>query len=148
MTKSFNRNLNFQNFLYLYVWKVSRILLYKRKLRNFFPIMQNDKETLWRGKSTSIRRLSAIIKRFDRADQEDSKSLRVTPLKAIKMVDRDVAIRIIINKFVSRSNSNEATPTFMSWTLVNHYLPTGNSGRLVVFDSSTPLPGNRFILKQ
>lgn len=85
-----------------------------------------------------VRQLPAIIKRFDRADQEDSKSLRITPLKAIKMVDRDVAIHIIINKFVSRSNSNEATPTFMSWTLVNHYLPTGNSGRLVVFDSSAP----------
>lgn len=101
-------------------------------------MQSKDKKASWTGKSMSIRWLPAIIKRFDRADQEDSKSLRVTPLKAIKMVDRDVAIRIIINKFVSRSNSNEATPTFMSWTLVNHYLPTGNSGRLVVFDSSAP----------
>lgn len=99
---------------------------------------------IWHGGKWRAKRIDYpwFLKRFDLSNYRVSKPLRVIPLKRATTSNQDgwsrrrAAIRVIINKFVSRSNSSSTLTTFMSRTLVNHYLPAANTAPLFAFDSS------------
>ena len=85
-----------------------------------------------------------FVKRLDRSGRRTNARNRCESFhlsgqrRAIRMVDRDVArLSALLSISLSREAIRDGAPaTFMSRTLVNHYLPAANAVLFFAFDSS------------